>query len=39
MGMYLYGSQAEGKADCRSDTDICLVGGPGRDPESTQFLA
>ena len=37
-GIYLYGSQAEGRADIRSDIDICLVAGFDQDPTSLQFL-
>jgi len=37
-GLYLYGSQAEGAADARSDIDLCLVAGSGIDPEFVQFL-
>ena len=31
-GMLLYGSHATGKADERSDIDICIIAGPGQDP-------
>jgi len=38
-GIYLFGSYAEGKADGRSDVDICLVAGTKIDPKQLQFLA
>ncbi|MDD1729506.1 MAG: nucleotidyltransferase domain-containing protein [Methanospirillum sp.] len=38
-GIYLYGSQAEGTADERSDVDICLVAGSSLDPVHLQSLA
>ena len=38
-GIYLYGSHVRGKADDRSDIDICLVAGENRDPASLQSLA
>jgi len=31
-GILLYGSQISGKADERSDIDICLIAGPSHDP-------
>ncbi|HWQ68107.1 MAG TPA: nucleotidyltransferase domain-containing protein [Methanospirillum sp.] len=37
-GVYLYGSQAEGRADERSDIDICLVSGSDQDPVRFQSL-
>lgn len=39
MGIYLYGSQAEGTADERSDRDICLVGGEGINHYDLQMTA
>ena len=38
-GIFLYGSQAEGRADDRSDIDICLVAGSDQDPARLQSLA
>ncbi|MDD1730452.1 MAG: nucleotidyltransferase domain-containing protein [Methanospirillum sp.] len=38
-GIFLYGSQAEGMADERSDIDICLVAGRDLDPGNLQQLA
>ncbi|PWR71605.1 nucleotidyltransferase domain-containing protein [Methanospirillum lacunae] len=38
-GVFLYGSQAEGVADERSDTDLCLVAGPDLDPAWLQKQA
>ena len=34
-GMLLYGSHAAGKADERSDIDICIIAGQGQDPMNT----
>lgn len=31
LGVFLWGSHAKGEADSRSDIDVCLVAGPGRD--------
>lgn len=39
MGISLYGSQAEGTADERSDRDICLVGGEGSNHYDLQMTA
>jgi uncharacterized protein len=38
-GVFLYGSQAEGTADERSDTDLCLVAGTDLDPVLLQKQA
>lgn len=38
-GIYLYGSQAEGTADERSDIDICLVAGTSLEPAHLQSMA
>lgn len=35
MGVFLFGSHAEGGATARSDIDICIVGGPGSRPRET----
>lgn len=37
--IYLYGSHTVGKADERSDIDICLVAGPDTDPYPLQSIA
>lgn len=37
LGIYLYGSQVEGRADERSDIDICIVAGAGKDPTTLQY--
>lgn len=39
MGIYLYGSHAEGRADERSDVDICLIGGDKTDLHDLQMMA
>jgi len=39
FGIYLYGSQAEGRADERSDIDLCFVAGKDMDPVRLQHLA
>jgi predicted nucleotidyltransferase len=39
MGIFLFGSYAEGKEDNRSDIDICLVAGPEIDPKKLQYKA
>jgi uncharacterized protein len=38
-GVFLYGSLADGRADERSDIDICLVAGSDQDPVRLQSLA
>ena len=35
VGILLYGSHVTGKADERSDIDICIIAGPGQDPMNT----
>ena len=35
IGMLLYGSHVTGKADERSDIDICIIAGPSQDPMNT----
>ena len=32
--IFLYGSHARGNAHAGSDIDVCIVAGPGRDPEA-----
>lgn len=32
MGVFLWGSHAEGRGTERSDVDVCVVGGPGTRP-------
>jgi|GEM_PF-2509423 len=39
FGVILYGSQAEGKADERSDIDLCLVAGSDPNPVHLQRQA
>ena len=39
FGVFLYGSQAEGKADERSDIDLCLVAGSCLNPVHLQRQA
>ncbi|MCA1814537.1 MAG: nucleotidyltransferase domain-containing protein [Halobacteriales archaeon] len=39
MGVYVFGSHAEGAATPRSDIDVCIVGGPGVPPQEALRLA
>lgn len=38
-GVFLWGSHAEGTATQRSDVDVCIVGGPGKEVRAVLRLA